>query len=439
MGFFKKLFKGVKKVFKKIGKAVKSAFKSVGKFMGKIGIVGQLGLMLIAPYAMPMLGSLATSMMGTTLGGFGGAIIKGAGQFLNAAVKVGTRVGQAFKSVTSAVTGTIKNTVGATLKKMGLGNAVKGISGWDVSGLDFKTAFEKSGELWTKAGDDLGQIFSKSTFDSSMNKFGIEASLEEGFKRAGITDPVTTPNQQAVGMLEGAPADMIGTPLDGQTKLLDTTMGNVSLETMQLDPTQVGVAVDPSVQNFISQYEAPSLMSPPAPTASGPVALETMQLDPSQVGVSMEASTQNIINSSAYQAPTLNSTVAPSFQTAVEATAWEKAKAKAVEAGVPTTLMGVADYMAQEDVEEFEWPTVRQDYVDYASLAPSQIYPTSSGLAYSNMLTPDPFDAPSLSEAIANGDYKTLYQNDKGEGGFYYGAPSLFAAMAQNAQAQLYE
>jgi hypothetical protein len=379
-------------------------------------------------------------MMGTTLGGFGGAIIKGAGQFLNAAVKVGTRVGQAFKSVTSAVTGTIKNTVGATLNKMGLGNAVKGISGWDVSGLDFKTAFEKSGELWTKAGDDLGQLFSKSTFDSSMNKFGIEASLKENMPKeltADVSyDPVTgetsfgvdratgTVGNQGVGLdvadslglgtpgtTYGAGGLPLGTeealftvgdtpssllsPLGGQTKLLDTTMGNLSLETMQLDP--------------------------------------------SQVGVSMEASTQNIINSSAYQAPTLNSTVAPSFQTAVESTAWEKAKAKAVEAGVPTTLAGVADYMAQEDVEEFEWPTARQDYVDYASLAPSQIYPTSGGLAYSNMLAPDPFDAPSLSEAIANGDYKTLYQNDKGEGGFYYGAPSLFAAMAQNAQAQLYE
>ena len=47
MGFFKKIFKGIKKVFKKIGKAIKSVFKKVGKFMGEIGIVGQLGLALM--------------------------------------------------------------------------------------------------------------------------------------------------------------------------------------------------------------------------------------------------------------------------------------------------------------------------------------------------------------------------------------------------------
>ena len=34
MGFFSKIFKGVKKVFKKIGKGIKSAFAKVGKFMG---------------------------------------------------------------------------------------------------------------------------------------------------------------------------------------------------------------------------------------------------------------------------------------------------------------------------------------------------------------------------------------------------------------------
>ena len=58
MGFFSKIFKGIKKVFKKIGKAVKSVFKKVGKFMGKIGFVGQLALGLIMPYALPALAGM---------------------------------------------------------------------------------------------------------------------------------------------------------------------------------------------------------------------------------------------------------------------------------------------------------------------------------------------------------------------------------------------
>jgi hypothetical protein len=36
MGFFKKLFKGVKKVFKRIGKRIKKIVKGIGKFMNKI-------------------------------------------------------------------------------------------------------------------------------------------------------------------------------------------------------------------------------------------------------------------------------------------------------------------------------------------------------------------------------------------------------------------
>ena len=56
MGFFSKIFKGVKKVFKKIGKGIKKVAMKVGKFMDKIGIVGQIALMFI-PLG-PILGGL---------------------------------------------------------------------------------------------------------------------------------------------------------------------------------------------------------------------------------------------------------------------------------------------------------------------------------------------------------------------------------------------
>jgi hypothetical protein len=42
MGFFSKLWKGIKKPFKAIGKAVKGAFKSFGKLVNKAGILGQV-------------------------------------------------------------------------------------------------------------------------------------------------------------------------------------------------------------------------------------------------------------------------------------------------------------------------------------------------------------------------------------------------------------
>lgn len=411
MGFFKKIFKGIKKVFKKIGKAVKSAFKKVGKFMGKIGIVGQLGLALIMPYALPALGGLATGMMGTQLGGVLGAAVKGAGHFLNAAVKLGTRVGTAFKSVTKAVTDTIGNMVGATVNQIpGAGDFLKGISGGkiDITNKTFSSAWKATQDAWGKAGDSLGQLFSKSTFDSSMNKFGIQANLEESFKQAGITDPAVTPDQQTVGLLEGAPADMIGPPIDGQAKLLDTTMGNVSLETMQLDPTQVGVAVDPSVQNFISQYEAPSLLSPT-----------------DSVG---KATAQAI---EGYQAPMLDTSVVPAKSLAAQAGARSKEFLKGQ--GVELTTAG-AITMAQNYLDAEEQETRMQGFKDpFANIEMGYLTPgpvtASPGLSTAG-LTPmsgwDYFNQ--IQDDILNSNYNNIYSQG------YYGSPSLQAGLAMAYQ-----
>ena len=51
MGLFSKVWKGLKKTVKKIGKGVKKVFKKVGAAIGKLGIVGQIGMMFLMPYA----------------------------------------------------------------------------------------------------------------------------------------------------------------------------------------------------------------------------------------------------------------------------------------------------------------------------------------------------------------------------------------------------
>ena len=58
MGLLSKAWKGLKKTVKKIGKRIKKTFKSVMKGIGKLGIVGQIGMMFLMPYAMGALGSL---------------------------------------------------------------------------------------------------------------------------------------------------------------------------------------------------------------------------------------------------------------------------------------------------------------------------------------------------------------------------------------------
>jgi len=66
MGFFSKIWKGLKKGIKSIGKGIKSAFKKFGKFMGKIGILGQVAMFFVMPYVGQALSSMWTGIAGQT-------------------------------------------------------------------------------------------------------------------------------------------------------------------------------------------------------------------------------------------------------------------------------------------------------------------------------------------------------------------------------------
>tara|TARA_R110001606_G_scaffold54113_2_gene132878 strand:- start:1671 stop:2900 length:1230 start_codon:yes stop_codon:yes gene_type:complete len=190
MGFFKKLFKGVKKVFKKIGRGIKKVVGKIGKFMGKIGIVGQIALGFLLPGIGAMLGKAAGAMMGSL-----NPIISGAGKFLNAAVKIGQKAGSLVKSVGEGITKVVGKTIGATINKIPGG---KNFSGFlkDVTGgkLDFvgDTFLGKDGSLLGDGGvlgtakesvlnikSATTDLFSKSTVDSSLNKFAVEANIEK--------------------------------------------------------------------------------------------------------------------------------------------------------------------------------------------------------------------------------------------------------------------
>jgi len=445
MGFFKKIFKGIKKVFKKIGKAIKSAFKKVGKFMGKIGIVGQLGLALIMPYALPALGGLATGMMGTQLGGALGAVVKGAGHFLNAAVKVGTRVGQAFKSVTSAVTKTIGNMVGATINSIPGGKAfggfMKELTGGmiDITGKNFSNAWKATQDAWSQAGSDLGQLFSKSTLDSSMNKFGIQANLEKTvggeFDTSNISyDPVTnktsigvdratgTLGNQGVGLdvadslglgTPGTTYSASGLPL-GTDEALFTVGGTppssslLAPETMNF--TDVGLdAGDLSLSNT-----RPIAADPFKSTA---IDVSSYTPDASKVPTEFDAFT-DISNATPV--------VKKSLAERAGATGKEFLKSQ----GVEMSLMGAAkladEFMAAKQQGDFreniQNPMLQ--FVDYSALKTSPIQ-TSPGLSTSG-LTPmsgwDYFNQ--IQDDILNSNFSNIYSQG------YYGGPSLQAGLA---------
>tara|TARA_R110000803_G_scaffold36668_5_gene78805 strand:- start:175 stop:1461 length:1287 start_codon:yes stop_codon:yes gene_type:complete len=201
MGFLSKIFKGVKKVFKKIGKGIKKVAGKVGKFMGKIGIVGQIALSFLLPGIGAFLGKAAMGMMGST-----NALISGAGKFLNVAVKIGQKAGSLVKSVGEGVTKVIGKTIGATLNAVPGGKAFTGFLKNVTNGkLDFvgDTFLGKDGSLLGDGGvlgtarDSVLNIksagvdlFSKSTVDSSLNKFAVEANIKNQLADSRFRDVV---------------------------------------------------------------------------------------------------------------------------------------------------------------------------------------------------------------------------------------------------------
>jgi hypothetical protein len=202
MGFFSKIFKGVKKVFKKIGKGIKKAFKGIGKFMGKIGIIGQIGLSLLLPGIGTMLGGLAGSMI--TSGG--SALIKGAGHFLKAAVNVGSKLGGMVKTVTQGVTNVIGNVAGSVLNKIpGADSLVKSVTGLDINNASFGNAVKAAQSTVTDFASQGRDLFSMDTLTS--DKFitsGTKAQIEAA--KSGV--PSTEDILETSGQMPAPSADM---------------------------------------------------------------------------------------------------------------------------------------------------------------------------------------------------------------------------------------
>ena len=113
MGFFSKIWKGLKKGVKKIGKGIKSAFAKFGKFMGKIGILGQVAMFFIMPYIGAALGGAFTGVAGAlatnTVGGALGAVGQAAGRVMQYVGNTVGKVGTVFNNITKGITDTLGN------------------------------------------------------------------------------------------------------------------------------------------------------------------------------------------------------------------------------------------------------------------------------------------------------------------------------------------
>ena len=116
MGVLSKVWKGIKKTVKKIGKGIKKAFVKVASAFNKLGIVGQLGLAILMPYALGALSNFAGAALGkigtwsTTLLKSSNVFAKAVGYGLKAVHTVGTGIGNLYSSITETISAGVDKT-----------------------------------------------------------------------------------------------------------------------------------------------------------------------------------------------------------------------------------------------------------------------------------------------------------------------------------------
>jgi hypothetical protein len=278
MGFFSKIFKGVKKVFKKIGKGIKSAFKKFGKFMGKIGILGQVAMFFVMPYIGQALGSMWTGIAGQTAAQAGAsataAVTAGTATAAQTATAATVAAGGSAAATGLMAGGTVAQTVGKvmqftanTVSKAGtvFNNITKGVT--DTLGNFAKTASNKMfGTSFDAAANFFGpgdSAFGRSFGDQSrFQNLTSSESVFENFKKDRLAETEaklsTSSGEKAI---TEAVAESGGDPYGfdsqyGKNIQAQIDAGNTNM-TASIDPNYVP---DPTgVINDASKYEVGSI------------------------------------------------------------------------------------------------------------------------------------------------------------------------------------
>lgn len=254
MGFFSKVWKGVKKGFKKIGKGIKKGFKAFGKFMGKIGILGTIALtMLTGGLGIgSMFGNFGATLgkLGASMGGPLGGILKGASWTIGKAAQFGTAVKSGFQTLTKGVT----EFFGQTAKYVA--NKIPGVN---IQGAP--TSFLGEGGVWQNTSEAVVKQFETFKGDA-INLFDTTSpTLEAGKLAASIS--------KEVGTLGDYNASTGGFEYNGQTLEANAFVTDPTAST--LTPDIPGTAVDGTVtvgtgglediSAEIASTQTPSLLS----------------------------------------------------------------------------------------------------------------------------------------------------------------------------------
>ena len=320
MGFFKKVLGGIAKPFRKVlsktWKGIKSGFKKVMGFIGKLGIVGQIGLSLLLPGLGELVGGWAATMMAS-----GNAIISGAGHVLNAAINIGTKVKGVVGSVTKGIGKVVGQTVGTVLNKIPrVGNFIKDITLGKID-ITKMTDFSDIGDVFSK---ELGNIssatsdlFSKGTF-TDLNSFAKDAlmktqmqeslarTLEEGdtsmFDKTGaLKTPESILAESQDFNFDMGNAKMEGLDFEIDSSILQPSAlaDNPLLPRSVVDPSQLNLGMN-STRNLEQYYkgvdtpqgqgyQVGTRLSDPTPSYSTSVKAKGLDFDPTELEVKMPA------------------------------------------------------------------------------------------------------------------------------------------------------
>jgi len=247
MGFLSKVWKGIKKTVKKIGKRVKKTFKSVMKGIGKLGIVGQIGMMFLMPYAMGAVGSLfgtagklaswSTKLLGPNANFFSKVL----GKTLEAVNVGGTWIKNAYTSVSTAITNGIDR----------VGNFFKG-KGMTLS-------------------EGRASVFSKD-FSSSLDTLPTQAGIKSDQIQAQLSETIPRALDKPLNFNKDTLSYELPTNTPGEVRIPEfgktgeLTRGmNIELDTNELfKNTKVGVDAigDIAAGSDALSEQAASLLSP---------------------------------------------------------------------------------------------------------------------------------------------------------------------------------
>jgi hypothetical protein len=214
MGFLSKAWKGLKKGVKKVARGIKKVVKKVGAAIGKLGIVGQIGMMFLMPYAMGALGS----MFGTagTLSGWSQTLLthsniasKALGHTLNLINNAGIAVGKVYNNVSSTISAAFDKT----------GNFLKGRGFVATPTIDPSMAASafSSGTSTVGLEPTTGSMFGadgKLIIDTGFNEAGLNTKL--------IDSTIGTPTN----LIEAASADLVTSKAAISKTLSDVAISN---------------------------------------------------------------------------------------------------------------------------------------------------------------------------------------------------------------------